>query len=487
MRTLCALRVASLLAGCAAQASAANGAQEPWALMTERDLQAIHDTLAANHPGPVDPQSDTYRRRLEEGLRAAKSQAASARGYSDYTRAIRRYVNGFRDGHTAAGFLLVSDRILWPGFLVGRDADGSIRVLAAADDSNVPLRAQLIACDGATTDQLMQERLDPYYWNADIPHERWNSLPKLFQLDRADSARRLANCTFEIDGASRSIDLHWVSASRDTITQHVQSMQPPAPTIGLRKRDGIWFVSLPSFNYFGESAAGINALISEMTTRAAELRAATVVFDVRGNGGGNSAWGDKVASTFWGERSVARVAESFDWTVDWRVSSDNIAHLDEVVERNERDGLTEAARSWREARDAVVAAQKKGQSLVRVPELPKAQTGPAPDSPVTGRVFLLTDGACASACLDFTDVVRRLPHVTHIGLPTSADAVYIDNTQTNLPSGLAVLSYSLKVYRNRVRANNQWYEPQIRWPGGVMSDDALTAWIVGLAAQKSAH
>jgi hypothetical protein len=95
----------------------------------------------------------------------------------------------------------------------------------------------------------------------------------------------------------------------------------------------------------------------------------------------------------------------------------------------------------------------------------------------------LTDGICASACLDFTDVVRRLPNVTHVGLPTSADAVYIDNTEKLLPSSLAYLSYSLKVYRNRVRANNEWYEPQVRWPGGVMSDDAITAWIVQLASK----
>jgi hypothetical protein len=258
-------------------------------------------------------------------------------------------------------------------------------------------------------------------------------------------------------------------------------MQPPAPALGMQQKHGIWFISLPSFNYFGEAPAGISALISDMTARAAELRASTVVFDVRGNGGGNSAWAEKVATAFWGERSVAHVAQSFDWTVDWRVSSDNIAHLNEVVERTQRDGLTEAAQSWAQARDALVAAQKQGESLVHVADPPKTAGEPTPESLVTGRVFLLTDGACASACLDFTDVVRRLPHVTHVGLPTSADAVYIDNTEALLPSGLAWLSYSLKVYRNRVRANNEWYEPQVRWPGGVMSDEAVASWIEQLA------
>jgi len=471
-----------LLALCATQASAADPSVDPWVLLTQRDLQAIHDTLAANHPGPVDPQSDRYRRRLEEGLQVATAEAARARQYSDYTRALRRYVNSFRDGHIAARFLLSSERIAWPGFLVARDADEKIRVLAAATDGNVPRGAELVACDGKTSEQLIEERLDPYYWNADIPHERWNSLPRLFQFDAGDTAGRMTSCSVAIDGQTRSVELHWSSASRETLARYVQRMQPPAPTLGLQQRQGIWFISLPSFNYFGEATAGINALVNDITAHAAELRAATVVFDMRGNGGGNSAWGERVASAFWGEAAVTHVTSSFDWTVDWRVSSDNIAHLNSIVERTARDGLTEAAQSWAQARDAVVAAQKKGQSLVRVAEPPKTSARRAPKSLVTGRVFLLTDGACASACLDFTDVVRRLPNVTHVGLPTSADAVYIDNTEALLPSGLAYLSYSLKVYRNRVRANNEWYEPAVRWPGGVMSDEALTAWISQLGA-----
>lgn len=482
MRKISAWGLALFLVFTAARSVAADPAAEPWVLLTQRDLQAIHDTLAANHPGPVDPRSDVYRRRLEEGLQVGKAQAATARNYGDYARAVRRYVNLFRDGHIAARFLLSPERLSWPGFLVGRDADGRIRVLAAAEDSNVPLGAELMACDGATTEQLMKERLDPYYWNADIPHERWDSLPKLLQFQPGDTQGRMASCTFGIGGVTKSIDLHWASASRETVARYVQQMQPPSPALGLQQRQGIWFISLPSFNYFGPATAGINALVSDITARAAELRAATVVFDMRGNGGGNSAWGERVAAAFWGEQSVAHVEDSFDETVDWRVSPDNIAHLNSVVERTERDGLTEAAQSWARARDTVVAALKKGESLARVAEPPKSSTGPAPKSLVTGRVFLLTDGACASACLDFTDVVRRLPHVTHVGLPTSADAVYIDNTEALLPSGLAVLSYSLKVYRNRVRANNEWYEPQIRWPGGVMSDDAVTAWIAQLAS-----
>jgi hypothetical protein len=95
-------------------------------------------------------------------------------------------------------------------------------------------------------------------------------------------------------------------------------------------------------------------------------------------------------------------------------------------------------------------------------------------------VFLLTDPGCGSACLDFADLLLGLPGVTQVGLPTFADAVYVDVNDAELPSGLATLSYGMKVFRHRVRANNQWYEPKYRWPGGPMTGEALAKWLRAL-------
>ena len=79
------------------------------------------------------------------------------------------------------------------------------------------------------------------------------------------------------------------------------------------------------------------------------------------------------------------------------------------------------------------------------------------------RVFLLTDHACFSACLDFADVIRRVPGVVHVGLETRADAVYIDNRAQSLPSGLGWVGFSMKVYRNRLRGHNESYVPERVW------------------------
>jgi hypothetical protein len=450
----------------------------PWAAMAEMDLQAIHDLLAANHPGPVDPQNPAYAVWLKKGLALAQAKAQNAAAYPDYQRALRFYLNGFRDGHIGGSFTMEPNRLTWPGFLVRRyDADGKVRVAFAREGGSVAAGAELVSCDGKPVEALMAERLDPYWWNADIPHARWATLPNLFVVHPSDAAWRMKSCTFADGGEPKTIPLAWTSDPRATVNGYLEKVAPPPKQLGLRQIGNIWFVTIPSFNYSGEGAAGIKALIEELNAKSPALRQAKVVLDVRGNGGGNSSWGSQIASSLWGDALVRRVANSFDWTVDWRVSPDNLAHLESIVDRNRKDGVLQAAESWEKARNLMVEAQAKGLSLARDPRPPARSEGAKPANPVSGRIFLLTDGACASACLDFADLVRRLPNATHIGLPTSADAIYIDNTGKLLPSGLFFLSYSLKVYRSRVRANNQWYEPQVRWPGGEMTDQALARWI----------
>jgi hypothetical protein len=472
------LGVSRWLAAAALTLAAAPAPAGPWGDMARQDLRAIHDVLAANHPGPVDPQNRFYGKWLKEGLVQAEARAESARTYGDYTRALRLYVNGFRDGHISLNLTMNHFLLAWPGFLVRRsEADGKVVVAAATERAGVPVGAELLGCDGKSVPQMMEERLDPFFWNRDIPHARWNSLPNLLVQQPSDEHLRMRSCTLRIDGVEREVPLRWFEEPRAAVTEHFAKLAPARPPLGLRQAGGVWFVTVPSFNYSGTAAEPIKALLEELRQKAPELRAGTVVLDVRGNGGGNSAWGTAVAAAIWGEGLVDRVSGSFDWTVDWRVSPANIAHLERIVAQNERDGLIDAARSWGKALDAMKAAHARGERLVRVPDPPKTFTSRAPANPVTGRVFLLTDGSCASACLDFVDIVRRLPRTTHIGQPTSADAVYIDNTYTILPSGLAGLSYSLKVYRNRVRGNNVWYDPHVRWPGGEMTEEALLRWI----------
>ena len=205
-----------------------------------------------------------------------------------------------------------------------------------------------------------------------------------------------------------------------------------------------------------------------------------MVIDVRLNGGGYSDLATQAASILFGKEQVDAVAKSFDWTLDFRASPANLAGLLEGAKRARAVGENETADSREADARAVEEALREGKSLARRADPPTSKGPLATPSPFRGKVYFLTaQGWCGSSCLDFADVVLRMPGVIHVGGSTYGDAVYTDipPDRTLLPSGLSKLVYPWKVYRNRVRANNQWYTPKFAWPGGPMTSESVARWV----------
>lgn len=452
-----------------------------WAAAARQDIEAIHDTLRDNHPGTVDNANPAFANWLKEGRARALEQAATAVHAGDYWRAVRGYTNGFRDGHIWFGFSGSMTRA-WPGLLTARDDEGVTRVVLNDEESGVPLGAQLLACDGQDAEALQRRWIDPYRWNADIPHERNVGSVSLMTAVEGDP-RHPRVCRFRADGTEFEKTLRWSSVSEEELSTLIDRAEGRRQTrLELRQIDQVWFVSMPTFNLQEpEQVDAMRALIRDLGKRANVLRSARwVVLDVRGNTGGNSGWGSEVAAALFGKSTVDRIEGQFDWTVDWRASPLNAASLREAAAVAEKNGQLEDAKYRRSLADELEKAVARGVVYLRKPAPARfpADTHQG-KSPFKGRVYLLTDHACASACLDLVDIARRLPGVVHAGLPTSADSIYIDNTAQVLPSGHGALSWSLKVYRNRIRANNERYEPALCWPGGAMTDEAVARWVRG--------
>lgn len=440
---------------------------ENWAALAGRDLETIHRTLADNHPGAVNADDPGFARWLDRGYAEARRRAAGARTYADYVRALRFYVAGFRDGHTQLALEPRGGRI-WPGLLVARAEDGAIRVAAADPGSAAPEGSRLIACDGKSAERMIDAEIAPYYANPAIPASRDAAIFRLFV--RSDSDTRLPRlCSFDRGGRRIEGQLRWRPAEGDAYKAAFEHAYPSvAPAMGVRQVDGIWLVSIPSFG----DEAGLGRLLTELGKHVAELRTGTVVLDMRGNGGGNSFWGVRIAAMLWDWPLVTRVTSGFDTRQDFRASPAVRASAAANAARSPSNSY------WAKSVAAIDAAIAAGRPYAPAGEPPAAPTGPAPESPLEGKVYLLTDGICASACLDFADLVLRLPNVTHIGRTTSADAIYMDLAQpVPLPSGLGKLYYPMKLYRYRARGHNQPYVPAITWPGGPMRDEAVIAWV----------
>lgn len=59
-------------------------------------------------------------------------------------------------------------------------------------------------------------------------------------------------------------------------------------------------------------------------------------------------------------------------------------------------------------------------------------------------VLLLTHSSCASACLDFADVMLER-RATQIGAPTSSDTLYMEVRDEKLPSGFGLVYIPINV------------------------------------------
>lgn len=450
-------------------------ADTAWGQMALTDLQAIHDTLADNHPGPVDPLNADYGVWLEDGLVRAQVQAREATSFSDYERALRLYVNGFRDGHTAVSFELETRGHTQPGFTV-QGRQGRVWINTSSVDGILP-GDEILSCDGHPLDRWMAERVDPYHWNADLPHQRWPQAEALFLLASDDADWQFETCQIQTDSAQpRDIVLNWSD-------QELEEDAAPASTELYQSDQGYWVLRVPSFVAWGEAAERMGQAISGLREHAASIQDNGLLIDVRHNGGGNSAWGNQMAQAIWGEPIVDHTLNSFDWTVDWRASEDNAQALEAYVPLMEQAGQIESAQGIQALATRIRDSHQNGLSYMRS-YAPASSTGQPPLATAEPTVFVLTDHKCGSACLDFMDVVVRMPNVTHIGLPTHADAIYMDINNVPTPSGAARLYYAMKVYRNRVRDNNEWYAPDLHWEGGELSDSAVQDWAAELFSEQ---
>ena len=244
----------------------------------------------------------------------------------------------------------------------------------------------------------------------------------------------------------------------DALSSRAENTTRMAATSGVGIADNEAWITITSFN---ERNAPIASLTQEIEAQASELRSLDrVVFDLRGNGGGDSSFGTRIVRALWSEEVYRDWIPVSAGAVDWRATADNAAHVHAIAQRHSDNGRPENARYWSDLADRIDSAVRAGDNYVRQNFRTREVTRTV-ESPVTADVIVITDGACASSCLNFMDELLALPGVRHVGEETSSDTQYIDVRWVDLPSGIGRLWVPLKVYRDRLRPSGGTYVPQI--------------------------
>lgn len=488
------MSVIAAVAGLVLAASPSSTSQSPWAQLAEQDVKAMHRIILESHPGPVDSANPTFTQWLERGYREALTRARKARTYGAYAATLRRYAAGFRDGHLQIQLSLQPAKVRWPGFVVAwRHGRYEVAWVEEGASGLPPVGAELVSCDGVPAAGLFERTVWPTVISPDVEARRRSNAVRLLVDEGDPEVKPPERCAVRVGGETSSVALRYRDISPEVLGERTRKAAFGArPEFGVRPfgQGGLW-VSLPSFH--GPESERTLASLRELVARASQWREAPVlVLDVRGNGGGSSVWGDDLLRGLYGQELFRAAVEETPGQgaqyVDWRVSEDNAAYLGFLADYIAREQGEDSplADSLRRLGVGMKEALKKRQPLFHLPEDgPKEVRAAAtlPASPVRGQVFLLTDGRCASACLDFADSALALPGVTQVGLPTSADSVYMEVRTAELPSGAAKLGVPIKVYRNRPRGHNVPYVPRHRYDGDVGDTAALEQWLTGLVAR----
>lgn len=472
-------------------AASQSRAAAAWRELTLADLEAAWGIVSRNHPGAARATGDTaFRRALADGLAAGRDRAGRVTSYQGWLATLRAFAVGLGDPHIALQTRLTIGTLRWPGFVLGRR--GQATVVVARDTTGggapppPPPGSRVVSCDGMPIEEYSRARLGTFRGTWDVSSQRVRTTPLLLVDDGNPFLSPARVCVVRQDDADRTVELGWRDIPATALQERIREAAPIGRAGFVVRRAGPgWWIGI-------ESLGGpVQQVLDSVEAHASEIRTAPwVIVDVRGNGGGNSDWGRRLADLLVGPARTSaamqraeREADTSPWCgSSWRASEEveqTIAGY--ITEMGPRVGQAAVDR-WTAERDSVRAARAAGRELAPEPRpCPPAASGEAgelPPSAMAGRLVLLTDHACFSSCLLVTALFRAIGAL-HVGEGTDFSTRYMEVRAFPLPSGLGRFATVQKVSFSAPPRLGP-YEPEVPYPGSIADTDAVEQWIMHL-------
>lgn len=459
-----------------------------WRADAERDLHAAHDFLRDNHPAVyVDsPASANFRSWLDRGLQESLAGLNRVQGQLAYENAMRGYLTGFRDTNITfqpgvtelPGYFAA----FWPGFSTRWVNNGyTVAWTRAGDNKLPPVGARLVSCDKKPADQVAKDRLDRYEGDMTQQVDRARTAPFLL-WDRGNpfTAALPQKCVFKVGNSNKTYTMNYnpsPEAERRTAYYAGLGKAQGGPT--MEPWNGGFWIRLPTF----VEGAEWDAFLAQLDGQLAAVQAApVVVIDLRGaSDAPASRNGYKFANRLWGVDFVQAQSPTVG-NVAYRVSPANRAIYADILNRMRADPLAYyQVPIWEKMLQEFDAALAAGQTLLHRNEARPASASTA-TSLMRGKVIVLTDAYCAAQCLSVMDLLTRLPNVTHAGVPTSGDSIFVAQSVQVLPSGQGSISIGNKAWLDRPRASGQGFTPTAPYTGDPADENAVRSFVQGLAS-----
>ena len=247
--------------------------------------------------------------------------------------------------------------------------------------------------------------------------------------------------------------------------------------------DGSLWISIPTF----VPSEAQREQLREIAAQLPQFRKKNIIFDLRGNGGGNSALANEQLDALFGaEYAKARRDElSRNVFIEWRATEGNLRHIQEVLiplVRSQFDLDHPAFAYFEDVCKGIKTALSCGEKYY-TPKSPKESAESLPEkggvSLFEGKCFAIVDRGCGSSCLNFLDGLKAMqPDAIFVGETTGADSNYMEVREVALPSGKGIFRFPIKVYRNRPRGHNVPHVPDVAYPGNLQDTSALQSFVL---------
>ena len=456
-------------------ASAASGWQE----LATADLDAAYRLIRDSHPGAAEVLGDdAFRSSLERGHAAARARIGRVDSFQGYAAVLAGFATAFGDEHIWTNTKLRGVPYRWAGLVMSRQGGHWVVASQATDpvlsDTSSLEGATLVACDGTMAEEFAKERL-AFRLSAPIEAQYVAHGGFLFVDDGNPFLAEPRSCTFEMDGNAFSYNLFWRPVATQELAKALQAAVLPASAgFGLRQVDGLAWVSLERLD------ANAEAVLEQVAAeRESLLGSPTIVVDVRGNGGGDSLYGRRLAALIYGQAFLdAKLSVSSVCGAVWRASEGNARHLRALAATASDAAVASHYREIAARMDTAMSIGMPFESPIPTCEdnSHPAQVDARPD--FQGRVILLTDHSCFSSCLLLTQDFLRLGAL-HVGTQTNAATRYMEVREIDLPSGLSTFSTLQKVAVGS-KAEIGPFTPQIVSPVAIGDTPALEQWLASL-------
>jgi hypothetical protein len=459
-----------------------------WQNLTRNDIEAAYAQLRADHPGTTPEAGDPGMvSRVEQAHAKALERVAQVSNLDGYGATLGEFANSLGDGHLRSTMRYVPRTVYWAGLIMAKHGPDWV---VANQDTNAAgadlLGAHLLSCDGIAVNDLARDSLK-FRTNPAVEALMVLRAPWLLVDEGNPFLQRPKACEFDKGGTPTKISLKWTRISRSDLLDH--HWHKPYGEAGFAVRtvkDAVWIG-------LGDLSGKAQAVIDAATAKAEEIRHAPyVVIDVRGNGGGDDAYGRALAAALFGADYAAEKLGPEDAAHGgcdevFRASPDNIRTIGNDVEMMERTGDSAGAAQYRKAVEAMKHDTEMGKTLTGdLTCKPKPTPAKTRNKPLlTAKLFLLTDSACFSSCIQVVDFFRKLGAI-QVGLQTAADTHYSEVTDIALPSGLSSFS-TLRAYMPDYPLAISPFTPRYSYEGDIGNSEALENWISGLAADPSVH